>query len=305
VASEAPSEARLDVCVWNCEIMEINGIRVGLASASQEDKKTVEIKNQQVLAAVSERTANLKATIKIKNFDRAVHKAPMCEHLRVQNWGDCYGKGLRCLDCGKELTKTDEEVGQQKGIGSGEDPSMVADVVLHRANESSFKFKDGKHLRRVENERARLEKERREMSLTRNVFYDYEDVKAIYEFDRRHKIYFKDQGVVRQGVQWTDRELSDLKEKKIEEIKEIDPLHQMQAKVDFDMFYASFNPPTFRAEMVKSEAAFHGEKRAKRAASEAKHNYSNSPIFFFFHFHFQPTSRLALGFAHRPATRHR
>ena len=234
-------------------------IRVAGERAQKEeaDKKLVEEKNKHILAAVSERTRNLKATIKIKNFEKAVHKAPMCEHMRTRNWGDCYGKGLRCLDCGKELTRTDEEENQQKGIGSGEDPALVADIVLHRVNESSFRFRDGDHLRSIERERARLEKERREMDLARNVFYDYEDVKAIYEFDRRHKIYFKEQRIVRQGVQWSERELEELKEQKIKEIEQIDPLHQMQARKDLDMFYASFNPPTFRANAIKSKAAFH------------------------------------------------
>jgi hypothetical protein len=168
-------------------------------------------------AVIRARTQDLAASMKIPNFEKAVPKAPMCEHMRVKHWGGCYGKGLRCLDCGKELTQSSES--QHLGIGSGEDPSLVNDVNIHRQNEASFRFTDSKHLRRVEMERARLEKERREMKLEQVVFYDFEDQKAIYEFDRRHMLYFKERGVVRQGVQWTERELEELKEKQLLEIQ--------------------------------------------------------------------------------------
>ncbi len=225
------------------------------AAKEESDKKALEFEREKAKAAVRERTNNLKATLSIKNFEKAVPKAPMCEHMRVRNWGDCYGKGLRCLDCGKEMTETDNLQG--KGIGSGEDPQLVADVTLHRQNESSFRFKDGDHLRRVENERARLEKERREMAFHNDIFYDFEDQHAIYEFDRRHQIYFKDKRVVRQGVQWSRMEMDEMREKQEEEIKKLEPLAQIDAKRELDLFYAEFAPPTFRAESIKRQSAFH------------------------------------------------
>ncbi|GMH74188.1 hypothetical protein TL16_g06397 [Triparma laevis f. inornata] len=225
------------------------------AKKETEGRIAMEAAQEKDRAAIRERTSNLKSQIKIKDFHKAVNKAPMCEHMRVRHWGDCYGKGLRCLDCGLELTKSESK--QEMGIGSGEDIDLVNDVNAHRANESSFRFKDGAHLRRVENERARLEKERREMKLQQNVFYDFEDQMAIYEFDRRHKIYFKEKGVVRQGVQWTETELQDLKEQQLLKIQDLDPLDQIQAKRDLELFYASFRPPTFRAEGIKRQAAFH------------------------------------------------
>ena len=97
----------------------------------------------------------------------------------------------------------------------------------------------------------------RSSQLKENVFYDFEDQAAIYEFDRRHKIYFKDKGVVRQGVQWTEGELEELREKRVKEIENLDPLEQIKAKRELDLFYASFRPPTFRAEGIKRQAAFH------------------------------------------------
>jgi len=225
------------------------------AAKEESERKAMELDREKSRAQVRARVDNLKASLSIKNFEKAVPKAPMCEHMRVRNWGDCYGKGLRCLDCGKEMTETDNLQG--KGIGSGEDPALVADIVLHRTNESSFRFKDGQHLRRVEKERARLEKERREMALENNIFYDFEDQHAIYEFDRRHQIFFKDKRIVRQGVQWTRNELEEMREKQTEEIKDLDPLAQISAKRELDMFYAEFAPPTFRAESIKRESAFH------------------------------------------------
>ena len=129
-----------------------NDGRIAMEAAQEKDR-----------AAIKERTTQLKSQMKIKNFHKAVNKAPMCEHMRVRHWGDCYGKGQRCLDCGAELTKS--ESSQHIGIGSGEDPALVVDVNKHRANESSFRFTDGAHLRRVEEERLRLEKERREMKV--------------------------------------------------------------------------------------------------------------------------------------------
>lgn len=234
------------------------------AGKEEEERKVLELEREKARAAVRERTNNLKNSLSIKNFEKAVPKAPMCEHMRVRNWGDCYGKGLRCLDCGKEMTETDELQG--KGIGSGEvrggasfhvsplslpkltivllllrlpraqDPSLVADVALHRQNESGFRFKDGQHLKRVEHERARLEKERREMAATNDIFYDFEDRHAIYEFDRRHQIYFKDKRVVRQGVQWSQRELDEMREKQETEISTLDPLAQIHAKSELVRF---------------------------------------------------------------------
>ena len=61
----------------------------------------------------------------IPNFEKAIllfegpERKGFCQHLRAQAWGDKYGKGVRCLDCGKELTRTHEEPDQQAGLGAG------------------------------------------------------------------------------------------------------------------------------------------------------------------------------------------
>ena len=47
----------------------------------------------------------------IVKFDPKVFKkacppdAVMCEHFRAKYWGNEYGNGVRCLNCGKELSR--------------------------------------------------------------------------------------------------------------------------------------------------------------------------------------------------------
>ena len=43
-------------------------------------------------------------------FDLAVHKAQLCQHTRAKAWGTNYGKGIKCLGCGKELSELHKEV---------------------------------------------------------------------------------------------------------------------------------------------------------------------------------------------------
>ena len=83
----------------------------------------------QVMARMRlEKRAELRKrlTIPKRKFNHAIPLAPFCEHLHCKAWGDCYGKGVRCITCGKEITMTHEEEAQQKGLGSGDDPVMVS-----------------------------------------------------------------------------------------------------------------------------------------------------------------------------------
>jgi hypothetical protein len=47
------------------------------------------------------------------------HQPAQCVHLKVKAWGALYGKGLRCVHCGVELTGTHNDAAQQQGIGTG------------------------------------------------------------------------------------------------------------------------------------------------------------------------------------------
>ena len=64
------------------------------------------------------------------NTDEKVQaaKAHNCEHLRCRAWGDCYGKGVRCVDCGQEMSRTHEDAKQQSGVGSGDNSTLIEQV---------------------------------------------------------------------------------------------------------------------------------------------------------------------------------
>merc|ERR1719399_1544643 len=62
-----------------------------------------------------------------------------CQHVRAKAWGDKYGKGVRCLDCGKEMTRTHEEPEQQQGLGGGDDPALCKRVARHRLNPAAYR----------------------------------------------------------------------------------------------------------------------------------------------------------------------
>lgn len=52
----------------------------------------------------------------------------------------------------------------------------------------------------------------------------------IYDFDRRHKSSLKEQGVFRQGVQWTQRELTAWTRKEQEELEALTPRTRVAAR---------------------------------------------------------------------------
>ncbi|KAJ1446334.1 hypothetical protein M885DRAFT_546980 [Pelagophyceae sp. CCMP2097] len=145
----------------------------------------------------------------IPGFERAVPTATNCEHVRAKAWGDRYGKGVRCLDCGKELTKTHLEVSQQRGLGGGDDVAMARRVARHRSNRAAYRAETGdlrQELADIEAERLRLEKETWLVRECEGHFYDLDDTKRVYDLDRRHQRQLKVFGIQRQGVQWTAKE---------------------------------------------------------------------------------------------------
>jgi len=183
-------------------------------------------------------------------FSKAVPKSQICEHTKTKSWGDKYGKGIRCAKCGKELSDLHKEESQTLGYGSGTTRELYDAIKAHRENEAAFRFKTTDELALVEQERSRLEKERREMEEQESYFYDFQDLRIIYEFDRRHAKFIKDSGIFRQGLQWTEEELKGFERRKIIEEKDrikkenlvdtlilkFDPLAQIEEP-----------PPTFRA----------------------------------------------------------
>jgi hypothetical protein len=232
--------------------------------AAKLERKQERLKNERLKQLAAERFARLRGALYIKNFDKAVvgepyHMTQFCEHIKAKAWGNLYGKGLRCVRCGKELTATFDDPNQQAGIGHGESPDLVERVTRHRQNSPGYKFRSGSELAEVEEERMRLEKERRGMKCMESVFYDFEDLQAIYDFDRRHKNFFKLSGIFRQGVQWTERETERWRNQQLEYFNTLTPRTRTKKKLEFeDFMYERAEAPTFRKyDMVRK--AFYDE----------------------------------------------
>ena len=168
--------------------------------------------------------------------------------------------GVRCQDCGKEVTELHKEESQLLGYGSGCDYWMYDAIKRHRKDEAGFKFKDPKELEIVSKERIRLEKERREVELAEEQFYDFQDLKAIYEFDRRHQKELKSCGIFRQGLQWTEEQVLYYEQtKKIQEMARLEKEGIFSDSVlqDYDALkHIEDPPPTFRAAEERHKAQY-------------------------------------------------
>ncbi|KAG7390641.1 hypothetical protein PHYPSEUDO_007103 [Phytophthora pseudosyringae] len=125
--------------------------------------------------------------LRIPNFQAAVDRAFTCEHLELKAWGSKYDCGLKCKKCGKEMSKSCDDPDHVRGG----DRELDEDIQLHRAQTTSgvgFRFKDAEHLRKVETERLRLEKEARSMEEEESMLYDRVAPKSIDDFNYRHRL---------------------------------------------------------------------------------------------------------------------
>lgn len=142
---------------------------------------------QQISTLRAEHIQRLEDQLKIPRFERAIQGSFECEHRDVKSWGSLYDTGIKCKQCGKELSKSYLDPSQ----GVGADPVLNEDIRKHRAQVTggmAFKFQNKEHLDKVENERIRLEKEARLIELSESCLYDRMDPKVIDEFNTRHKI---------------------------------------------------------------------------------------------------------------------
>ena len=148
-----------------------------------------------------------------------------------------------------------------------------------------------KEIAEIEAERLRLEKETWLIRDAEVHFYDLDDMKRIYEIDRRHQRSFKEFGMQRQGVQWTDQEVAERvasiergdylekeaspekagKEERKANIAEEDgdtvdddtkefglsPRSRRVATVDAEAFRLNATPSTPRVDEMRRRAAFH------------------------------------------------
>jgi len=192
-------------------------------------------------------------------FALAVPNAHACTHQQTKAWGDKYGKGIRCKSCGKELSNIDEEASQMLGYGTGTPEELWEAIKRHRSDEAAFKFKNSTELALVESERLRMEKERRVMEEEEAFFYDFMDLRAVYDFDRRHAKHIKGAGIFRQGLQWTEEELRafevDMRYKEIERIKKGNLVDTLIDKFDA-LNCIEEPPPTFRGMDEKRRANY-------------------------------------------------
>lgn len=134
-------------------------------------------------------------------FQKAIPKVYNCEHARTKCWGTIYEKGVKCLQCGAELSSIHLEESQLLGYGTAYDGQLNDVYGRHYHSERTFKFSSSAELAWAEEERIRLEKEKRVLYETDECyFYDFQSIEAIYDFDLRHQKELKAAGVFRQGL---------------------------------------------------------------------------------------------------------
>jgi DNA-directed RNA polymerase subunit N (RpoN/RPB10) len=93
-------------------------------------QKRIDAKRHAELSILrGQRTVELRKRLTLPDFDKIqLSKPHNCEHVRCRAWGDCYGKGVRCVDCGQEMSKTHESFKQLAGVGSGDNSTLVEQV---------------------------------------------------------------------------------------------------------------------------------------------------------------------------------
>ena len=96
-------------------------------------QKRIDAKRQAELSVLrGQRTVELRKRLTLPDFDKIqLSKPHNCEHVRCRAWGDCYGKGVRCVECGQEMSKTHESFKQLAGVGSGDNSTLVEQVKSH------------------------------------------------------------------------------------------------------------------------------------------------------------------------------
>jgi hypothetical protein len=143
-------------------------------------------------AKLHEAQARLKRRLRIpaELFQKALPAHHACcdaaaKDPRRKPWGSKYAQGLECIHCGAHSrgTRSDYLIPVKDDCaGKKLDVHMIA----HQQNESGFIPEDPEDFRRVEAERIRVEKERREVALASNRFYDTLSTKTMSELDWRH-----------------------------------------------------------------------------------------------------------------------
>ena len=123
-----------------------------------------------------------KANMHIPNFQLAIddRNGRGCQHKRRKYWAHKYGKGIRCLDCGIELTDMQDVMDAANG---------PLDQAVRDYHHSDLQRFYGQYsVAEVEREKFRVEKERAMVEAVDVHFYDYLHPKIIRQADQRHML---------------------------------------------------------------------------------------------------------------------
>lgn len=110
----------------------------------------------------------------IQNFAAVLSPNLKCSHLKVKHWGNSYASGVKCLSCGKEMSRTYEDLNHSRG----HDVKLDMAIKQERMMGGNYVASHPSVLRAIDNERARLEKEAREIELNEIQFYDFRNLKG-------------------------------------------------------------------------------------------------------------------------------
>jgi len=140
------------------ELLEVDE-RISRRKASE--KKILALKEKFESEKWRERIKERGKELKIINFNRCIIQSGTCDHEKVRFWGSRYKKGIRCLKCDEELSRSHENQNQ----ASERDPEFGAAVFEHRRHEASESRLSPRMAAEVHQRRLEVEKEEREIEI--------------------------------------------------------------------------------------------------------------------------------------------
>merc|ERR1711871_447095 len=112
--------------------------------------ESIPIPDSNIDSAKVKKRRTFNHRLRIQNFERAMLPQPACEHLHVRYWSEKYNHGMKCKACGKELMNSHHDPDQLNGVGIRPEEPMNAEEYW-----------------------LRMHKEKGEMELEEETFYDY------------------------------------------------------------------------------------------------------------------------------------
>ena len=109
-----------------------------------------------------ERLQRFGEAFELRNFSLALRPYARCVHKTVKYWGDEYGHGVKCIQCGSELSRSYENVLQVLES----DDELGTMVFRHRIDEGTCGQESTAQAEVLEAERLRVEKEDRLLQIS-------------------------------------------------------------------------------------------------------------------------------------------